>query len=117
MLRDRELLRNAEIYLAEKDSAHKKWKETATGDLSSKLAYLELSVNEKIDNNSQILDRFLYSLRGCDKFEDFKQDMLEQAEMLFSSTRQLKDTAQDIRERRKEFASDDGTLPIQHREQ
>lgn len=116
-LRDRELLRNAESNLAKADTIRKKWKDTSIEDLSAELADLEISVIDKIESHSGLLGRFLDSLRACDTFEDFKREVQKATEKHYASERQLKETAQDIRERRKEFASDDGTFPIQNQEQ
>lgn len=116
-LRDRELLRNAEGHLAREDAIRKKWQGTAIGDISAQLADLEISALEKVESHSGLLIRILASLRECDNFEDFKREVQSTAEKHYASERQLKDTARDIRERRKEFASDDGTFPIQNYQQ
>ncbi|SDO47106.1 hypothetical protein [Vreelandella arcis] len=108
LMRDRELLKNAESYIARKQSITNKWKNIPVSDFPEQLAKLETSIVDQLDSQSQLLIELINGLREHDTYEEFKREYIEQIENSMALERQIKDTALDIQDRRKEFASDDG---------
>lgn len=110
-LRERETVKLAEELISSHDRIDRKWKECAASQVPAQLAGLERELRKKVDDLGEIVSCFLSSLKSSESLQELKDKVDEGVRWKYQLDRLVDETATDMRERRNEFASEDGTLP------
>lgn len=110
-LRDQRSLQLAEAEIAEEEATLHKWRSTGLVELAQRLTEMEISFRRTASDHADLIGQIVALTHSCTSFEEFREQFDEATRRKLDLNYLVRKTVSDIRNRRGEFASSDGTLP------